>query len=146
MNTILSLLLILQPFAPVTEIHLGELVPPIRALKLKLNELAPSDGAFLTRGDWIRLKTAIEGARPLCEFVADEALEACMRGVAREREISSSRDAEQKLLIDALKSQLSTEITRATSAETQATRFKWATITLGVVSVVSGSLLYFCTR
>lgn len=141
---ILSLSLILQPLAPATEIYLGELVRPIRAIKLKLNELAPSDGAFITRDDWIRAKVAIEGTRPLCEFVANEALSACLSGIEREREISAQRDSDQKHLIDALKTELSRETERASNAERSSRRFMFATISLGVVATVSASLLYFC--
>jgi len=146
MNAFLTLLLILQPLAPVTEIHLGELVPPISALKLKLNEPAPFNGAFLRPSDWIRLKTAIEGARPLCAFVVDETLSACARGIEREREISQQRSDEHQRIIDALKVELSREITRAESAEESAYRFKLATISLGAIATVSASLLYFCMR
>jgi len=146
MNALLSVLLILQPLAPATEIQIGDGIPPIRALKLKLSEPAPFNGALLNPSDFVRLKVAIEGVRPLCEFVAEEALSSCLDGVDREREISASRDADQTSLINALKIELKKEIQRAEDAESERARYKLATITLGVFAVVSGSLLYLSTK
>lgn len=74
MNCFLSLILFLSP----SSIYLGELVPPIQALKLKLGEPVPEDGAFLRPADWIALKIAMESNISMCEWAVSEAVTACI--------------------------------------------------------------------
>jgi len=74
MYLLLSLVLWVSP----TSIYLGELVPPIKALKLKADEPAPSAGAFLNANDWISIKTAMENTVSVCEWAVSEAVSVCL--------------------------------------------------------------------
>lgn len=142
---LLSLLLILQPVTPPTEIYLGELVPPIAALKLPAGELSPYEGALLTPRDWVRLKTALEGSRPLCEWAVSEAVASCLAGVEREASLCPD-PADCDLKLAAFKNQLASQESRANRAELKLGAYRWAAIGSGVVAVVASSVLFFYAR
>lgn len=75
-SLLFSVLLFLTP-SP-TQIYLGELVPPIEALKLNAGEPAPELGAFLRVSDWIAIQTAFEGSVSICEWAVSEAVSVCL--------------------------------------------------------------------
>ena len=149
-SQLLSLTLILQPATPLLVIDLGYEIEPITATRLKLSEPAPSDGAFISPRDWVRIRSALRTSRSVCQWAIDETLDECIRGLERDRELIHAERSTllevadtyalrlqdtESALNDALK--LNTELTAERDL------YMWATIgVLGSVTlVVVGSLL-----
>ena len=83
----LALTLALQPATPLLVIDLGYEIEPITATRLKLNEPAPSDGAFIAPRDWVRIRSALRTSRSVCQWAVNETLDECIRGLERDREL-----------------------------------------------------------
>lgn len=85
-SQLLSLALVLQP-TPLLVIDLGAEIEPITATRLTLSEPAPSDGAFITPRDWLRIRSALRTSRSVCQWAINETLDECIRGLERDREL-----------------------------------------------------------
>lgn len=85
-SQLLSLALVLQP-TPLLVIDLGAEIEPITATRLTLSEPAPSDGAFITPRDWLRIRSALRASRSVCQWAINETLDECIRGLERDREL-----------------------------------------------------------
>lgn len=129
-SILLSLSLLCTP--SVTTIYLGELIPPITALKLKIDDPAPSDGAFLSPSDWITLKTSLEGSVSLCEWAVSEAVASCISECDAQRsddllELDSLRSA-----VTAYEAEINAVKSENESMSERITRYQWSLI--GVTS------------
>jgi hypothetical protein len=127
---------------PVTEIYLGELVPPIKALKLSYEG---ETGAFITRTDWIRAKNALEGSVPTCEWAVSEAVASCLEGIERAEDIAQP-EIDYTITIQAYQTQLELETERANEAERKNNLFRWVAIGATVLFVSSSTLYYFASQ
>jgi hypothetical protein len=148
-SQLLSLALVLQP-TPLLVIDLGAEIEPITATRLTLSEPAPSDGAFITPRDWLRIRSALRTSRSVCQWAINETLDECIRGLERDRELIHAERSTlvevadtyalrlqdtESALNDALK--LNTELTAERDL------YMWATIgVLGSATIIIvGSLL-----
>lgn len=146
---LLALTLALQPATPLLVIDLGYEIEPITATRLKLNEPAPSDGAFITPRDWVRIRSALRTSRSVCQWAVNETLDECIRGLERDRELIH---AERSTLLEVAdtyalrlqdtESALDDALKLNTELEAERDLYMWATIgVLGSVTLVVGSLL-----
>lgn len=138
----LSMLFMTPSSTPVTEIYLGELVPPIKALKLSYEG---ETGAFITRRDWIRAKNALEGSVPTCEWAVAEAVASCLEGIERAEDIAQP-ETDYTMTIQAYQTQLELETQRANEAERKNNMLRWVAIGTTVLFVSSSTLYYFASQ
>tara|TARA_Y100000114_G_C11751380_1_gene324490 strand:- start:490 stop:924 length:435 start_codon:yes stop_codon:yes gene_type:complete len=125
--------------ASATSIYLGELIPPINALKLKLDDPAPSDGAFLAPTDWILLKTSLEGSISLCEWAVSVAVSTCLTECDAQR-------SDDILELDSLRAAVSAYDMQLKSTEREnkrlsqsVSRYRWSLV--GVTAFSAATLL-----
>ena len=132
-----SLLSIMLCFSPVTSIYLGELVPPINALKLKLGEPAPSEGAFLSASDWISIKTTMENTVSVCEWAVSEAVSVCLDDCEQRHfpELDLLRDT--VISYELMLSELKTQMTRS---EKQRKMYMWGALSASSLALLSFAL------
>ena len=138
----LSMLILTPISTPITEIYLGELVPPIKALKLSYEG---QSGAFITSKDWIRAKNALEGSVPTCEWAVSEAVATCLEGVERAEELAQP-ETDYTVTIQAYQTQLELETQRANEAEHKISVFRWVAIGTSLLFVSASTLYYFESR
>jgi hypothetical protein len=149
-SQILALALVLQPTTPLLVIDLGYEIEPITATRLKLSEPAPSDGAFISPRDWVRIRSALRTSRSVCQWAINETLDECIRGLERDRELIH---AERSTLLEVAdtyalrlqdtESALNDALKLNTELEAERDLYMWATIgVLGSATIiVVGSLL-----
>ena len=110
MHLFLSLALILAPLMPAdikpTMIYLGAGVEPIHTMKLRLGEVMPHDGIILTYTNFIRIKSALEGAPDLCVWAIDEAVQRCQIGAEEQERILLNREEKDQEILAAYEARL----------------------------------------
>jgi hypothetical protein len=148
-SQLLSLALVLQP-TPLLVIDLGAEIEPITATRLTLSEPAPSDGAFITPRDWLRIRSALRTSRSVCQWAINETLDECIRGLERDRELIH---AERSTLVEVAdtyalrlqdtESALNDALQLNTKLTAERDLYMWATIgVLGSATIIIvGSLL-----
>ena len=139
MNFFVSLVLVLTPLLPAdippTLIYLGPGVDPIHSLKLKMGGPMPYAGLVLTPANWVRLKSALEGAPDLCVWAVDEAIKRCEQGAREQADILLNRETEDKAIISAYEIRLQKSELALESAIEEAVMYKWTSTIIGTVLV-----------
>ena len=139
MYFILSLVLVLTPLLPAdippTLIYLGPGVDPIHSLKLRMGEPMPYTGLVVTAANWVRLKSALEGAPDLCVWAVDEAITRCEQGAREQAEILLHRENEDKAIISAYEIRLQQSELALQDAIEDAAMYKWTSTIIGTVLI-----------
>lgn len=141
LSLVLSLSLACSP--SVTSIYLGELIPPINALKLKSDDPAPSDGAFLTPADWITLKTSLEGSVSLCEWAVSEAAAACITECNEQRSDDLLELESLRAAVLAYEIRLNDAERQNSALKTSVTRHQWSLIGVTAFSTITLLIIGF---
>ena len=140
-----SLMVILQTSTPASILTLDfdPSVRPIVATRLTLGAPAPSDGAFVNRAEWLRIRSAIRSLRDTCDLGVTEALGACADGIDRDRALRDQsaetlKEANAQYVARLSETQLALdEMTdRAQVAENRESLWMWIGITSLSASVV----------
>lgn len=142
MWSIASLYLVAQMSTPpILVLDLGEHVPQIVATRLTLSEPAPTDGAFLDRRDWIRVRAALSSSRSVCEWAVSEAVGECIEGITRDRELTHAKLTTLTEVADSYATRLTTtedalQVALTTNEKIKAQRdlLLWATIGVSVAA------------
>jgi hypothetical protein len=105
MNIILSIILILSPAmpgdVPATAIWIGKGVDPIKAEKISPGETVETVRLGVTPYDFVRLKTAMEGATDLCTWAIDESVAECHKGLKQSESIAIHREERTQDILSA---------------------------------------------
>jgi len=126
--------------SPVTDIYLGELVPPISALKLKSEELAPYEGAFLKPADWIAIKTALEGTVSICEWAVSEAVNVSMSQCDELRKNDGLNIVDLNKTITAYETRISELNDTIELRDNEISLYRW--VTVGSGALVLSSIIF----
>ena len=105
MNIILSIILTLSPAlpgdVPATAIWIGKGIDPIKAEKIEPGDTVETVRLLMTPYDFVRLKTAMEGATDLCTWAIDESVAECFNGMKQAESIAIHREERTQDILSA---------------------------------------------
>ena len=145
MSYFLSLLLaiytpLLPSNIPASAIYMGKGLELVETFKIKKGWVSDSTYQVITPYNFIRLKSAVEGASDLCSFAVDEALKECERGLNRERDLFLNREADDQLIIKSYEQRLKTLESDLQKAQEHNTMLIYIVSSLGVIAASSLTL------
>jgi hypothetical protein len=95
----------------------------------------PYTGLVVTPANWVRLKSALEGAPDLCVWAVDEAIKRCEQGAREQAEILLNRETEDKAIISAYETRLQKSELALQDAIEDVAVYKWTSTIIGTVLI-----------
>lgn len=145
MSYFLSLLLaiytpLLPSNIPASAIYMGKGLELVETFKVRKGWVSDSTYQIITPYNFIRLKSAVEGASDLCSFAVDETLKECEQGLNRERNIYLNRETDDQLIIKSYESRLAEIESDLQKVQETNTILIYVASSLGVIAASSLTL------
>jgi hypothetical protein len=109
-NLVLSSLLFLAPLIPAdlppTMIYMGQGLEPVATIKVRMGHVVGETSILMTPYEFIRVKSAIEGAGDLCNWAVEESTKACIAQMDQEIQRALQREDNDKELLRAYEHRL----------------------------------------
>ena len=125
---------------PASSIYMGKGLELVETFKIKKGWVSDSTYQVITPYNFIRLKSAVEGANDLCLFAVDEALKVCETGLQNERELFLGRESDDQLIIKSYEHRLKTIESELQNAQSTNTILIYVASSLGVIAASSLTL------